>query len=309
MSPLRSALKDYLGVRRQLGFALQIDGRQLEGFIGFLEAAGAPRITTELAVAWAKLPTGTHPQWWRARLGMVRGFARYLNTIDPDSEIPPRDLLSAKRSRVTPYLYSQAEITALMVAARALTPPPLRGRTCETVIGLMAASGLRTGETIGLDRADVDLNDGALHVRAGKRSKQREVPLHESTTEALREYSRLRDRYLPKPDTQAFFLSTRGSRVTNAAVNEMFPKLLRDIGLEDGGERRRPRPHDLRHTFAVRTLLDWYRAGVNVDAQLPLLSTYLGHAQPSDTYWYLQAAPELLALAGQRLNGVLGAWS
>jgi integrase/recombinase XerD len=301
-------LKDYLMVRRQLGFALQTHGRQLERFIGFLEAAGAPRITTELAVAWATLPTGTHPQWWRVRLGIVRGFARYLNTIDPDSEIPPSDLLSAKRPRATPYLYSQGEITALMDAARALTPP-LRGRTCETVIGLMAATGLRTGEAIGLDRADVDLNDGALHVRAGKRSKQREVPLHENTTEALREYSRLRNRYRPKPDTQAFLLSTRGSRVTNAAVNYMFPKLVRDIGLEDDGERRRPRPHDLRHTFAVRTLLDWYRAGVNVDAQLPLLSTYLGHAHPADTYWYLQAAPELLALAGQRLDGVLGAWS
>ena len=259
-----------------------------------------------MAVAWAKLPAHTHPQWWRSRLGMVRGFARYLNTINPDSEIPPTDLLSAKRSRLAPHLYSQAEITALMDAARALTPPPLRGRTYETLIGLMAASGLRIGEALGLDRGDVDLNDGALHVRVGKLGKQRELPLHESTTEALREYSRLRDRHWPKPDTQAFFLSTRGSRVTSKAVGYVFPKLIRDIGLEDNGEHRRPRPHDLRHTFAVRTLLDWYRAGANVDAQLPLLSTYLGHAHPADTYWYLQAAPELLALAGERLNGVLG---
>lgn len=309
MSPLRSALKDYLMVRRQLGFSLENYDRVLGSFVGFLEQAGAARITTELAIAWATQPKGTHPQWWRARLGMVRGFARYLNTIDPDSEIPPRDLLTAKRPRLAPYLYSQAEIAALMDAARALGPSPLRGRTYETLIGLMAVSGLRIGEALGLDRGDVDLNAGALHVRVGKLGKQRELPLEESTTEALHEYSRSRDRHWPKPDTQAFFLSTRGSRVTSKAVNYVFPKLICDLGLEDSSEHRRPRPHDLRHTFAVRTLLDWYRAGVNVDAQLPLLSTYLGHAHPADTYWYLQAAPELLALAGERLNGLLGACS
>lgn len=305
MSPLRTALKDYLTVRRRLGFILEADGRLLEGFVGFLEQANAPRITTELALRWATLPVDAHPQWWRARLGMARGFARYLNTIDPDSEIPPKDLLSAHRPRVAPYLYSQAEIAALMRAARALTPP-LRGRTHETLIGLMACSGLRIGEALGLDRGDVNLHDGALHVRAGKQNKQREVPLQESATKALCDYSRLRDRCWPKPDDQAFFLSTRGSRLKAKAVNYVFPKLIRDAGLNDDGKRRRPRPHDLRHTFALRTLLNWYRAGANVDVQLPLLSTYLGHVHPSDTYWYLEAAPELLALASQRLNGMLG---
>ena len=304
MNPLRSALKDYLAVRRQLGFILEADGRQLERFVEFLEQANAARITTELALRWATLPVNAHPQWWRARLGMARGFARYLNTIDPDSEIPPKDLLSARRSRVAPYLYSQAEIAALMQAARALTPA-FRGRTHETLIGLMACSGLRIGEALGLDRGDVDLHDGALHVRAGKQNKQREVPLQESATEALRDYGQLRDRQWPKPDDQAFFLSMRGSRLKAKAVNYVFPKLVHDAGLNDDGKRR-PRPHDMRHTFALNTLLRWYRAGANVDAQLPLLSTYLGHVNPASTYWYLESAPELLALAGQRLNGIFG---
>lgn len=305
MSPLRTALKDYLTVRRRLGFILKADGRQLERFVEFLEQANATRITTELALRWATLPVDAHPQWWRARLGMARGFARYLNTIDPDSEIPPEDLLSARRPRVAPYLYSKAEIAALMRAARALTPA-FRGRTHETLIGLMACSGLRIGEALGLDREDVGFRHGALHVRAGKQAKQREVPLQESAIRALRDYSRMRDRHLPKPDDQAFFLSMRGSRLKAKAVNYVFPKLLHDAGVNGEGKRRRPRPHDLRHTFALNTLLGWYRAGVNVDAHLPLLSTYLGHVHPSDTYWYLEAAPELLALAGQRLNGMLG---
>jgi integrase/recombinase XerD len=147
-----------------------------------------------------------------------------------------------------------------------------------------------------------DLDDGALHVRAAKQSKQREVPLHESTTKALREYGRLRDRYLPEPATPAFFVSVSGARLAKGTFNHTFARLIRQTGLEGRGERARPRPHNLRHTFAVRTLLDWYRAGVDVDAQLPLLSTFLGHVDPVSTYWYLQASPELFAVACERLE-------
>jgi integrase/recombinase XerD len=305
MTSLRSALQDYLRIRRQLGFELKKDGRLLEGFVGFLEQAGAPRITTELALAWARLPVEAHPHRWRQRLGIVRGFARYLATIDPQSEVPAEDLLPAHRARVTPYIYSRAEIAALMGAAQGLTPP-LVAATVETLIGLMATTGLRIGEALALDRSDVELAHGALHVRAAKQRKQRELPLHESTTAALRDYGRLRDRLSPSPQTPAFFLSARGRRLHSSVFSATFPELIRQVGLEGRGQRARPRPHDLRHTFAVRTLLDWHRAGAEVERKLPLLSTYLGHAHPSDTYWYLQAAPELLALIGQRLDGVLG---
>ncbi len=304
MSPLRQALHDYLQIRRSLGFKLKEDGRLLEQFIGFLEQEGAARITTELALCWAKLPQNARPYQWRKRLGIVRAFARYLATIDPHSEVPSKDLLPATRQRLAPYIYSPGEIAALMDAARALRPPP-RAATFETLIGLLAATGLRLGETLGLDRGDADLKQGALRVR-GKQGEQRELPLHPSTVQALRKYADLRERRWPEATTAAFFLSRLGVRLTLAAVHNTFPRLIRGAGLEGHGHRARPRPHDLRHTFAVCTLLDWHRAGAEIDRELPLLSTYLGHRDPSNTYWYLQATPELLALVAERLDGVLG---
>jgi integrase/recombinase XerD len=305
MSPLREALRDYLRIRRQLGFELKAQGRLLEGFVDFLERAGAQYITAELALAWARLPAQAHPHYWRQRLGIVRGFARYVATIDPSSEVPAEDLLPATQRRVAPYIYSEAEIAALMEAARGLRPP-LHAASIETLIGLMATTGLRLGEALGLDRRDVDLRDRALHVRAGKQQKQREVPLHPTTTEALREYARLRDRRCPIPDTAAFFLSPRGRRLHKATVHRFFPQLIREVGLEGRGQRARPRPHDLRHAYAVRTLLGWHRAGERVERKLPLLATFLGHAHPASSYWYLEAVPELLELIGRRLDGALG---
>jgi integrase/recombinase XerD len=243
MTDLRQALSDCLRIRRQLGYKLKADERLLENFVAFLEQAGAVRITTELAVMWARLPLDARPFRWRERLGIVRGFARYLATIDPESEVPSKDLLPAHRPRVAPYIYSPEQIAALMHAAGALTPP-LRAASYRTVIGLMATSGLRLGETLDLDRQDVDLHDGALHVRA-RQTKQREVPLHPSTTAALREYTRLRERYWPTAQTPAFFLNVRGARITNPEFNRWFAKLIGQVGLEGAGERVRPRPHDL----------------------------------------------------------------
>jgi integrase/recombinase XerD len=305
MSPLREALRDYLRIRRRLGFELKAHGRLLDGFVDVLERAGAQHITTELALAWAKLPAQARPHYWRRRLGMVRAFARYVATIDPASEVPAEDLLPATQPRVAPYIYSEAEIAALMEAARALTPP-LHAATIETLIGLMATTGLRLGEALGLDRRDVDLGDGALHVRAAKQHKQREVPLHRTTTEALREYARLRDRLCPTPDTAAFLLSPRGRRLHKATVHRFFPQLIREVGLEGRGQRARPRPHDLRHAYAVRTLLGWHRAGEDVERKLSLLATFLGHVDPTSSYWYLEAVPELLQIIGRRLDGALG---
>lgn len=295
------ALNNYLAIRRQLGFPLVKDGRRLEAFVSFLDDAGATRITSELALEWARRPGEAHRYHCRQRLTIVRGFARYLAAIDPDSEVPSADLLPARYSRRAPYIYSPEEITALMAAARALTPP-LHGAGIETVIGLLAASGARIGETLALDRENVDLDDGILHVRAAKHSRQREIPLHQSTTQALARYARLRDRQVPRPQTPAFFLDPRGRRLTSWSVQQAFRELIQQAGLEGSGPRRRPRLHDLRHTMAVRTLLGWYRAGEDVDRKMPLLSTYLGHTNPVHTYWYLQAVPELLQLVSGRLD-------
>jgi integrase/recombinase XerD len=245
MTDLRSAVNDYLTVRRQLGFQLREPERLLDDYLSFCEHAGEQHLTTDLAVRWAR-SVKAHPNRWQRRLGVVRGFARYLSTIDPRTEVPSEDLLRAALPRVAPYLYSPAEITALMGAARELTPP-LRAATFETIIGLLAVSGLRVGEALGLDRADVDLHDGALHVRAGKQAKQREVPLHDTTTRALVDYGRLRDRSVTGLQSPAFFLSPAGARVNKSAFNAAFRTLIGRVGLEGRGQRARPRAHDLRH--------------------------------------------------------------
>jgi len=286
VSALRAALDDYLGIRRRLGFTMPQDGRTLEGFVEFLDHAGAQRITTELALTWARLPVDVHPFTWRQRLTLARGFARYLATIDPASEVPPVDLLPGHRPRITPYVYSEAEITALMAAARELRPP-LRAARHETLIGLLAVTGCRPAEALGLDRADVELDTGVVHVRVGKNNKRRDVPVHQSTVNALRGYAGLRDARFPTPPSPAFFLSARGRRMGREELNATFIKLIGQIGLEGAGSRARPRPYDLRHAFAVHTLIDWYRTGENIDRRMPLLSTYLGHVDPASTYWYL----------------------
>ncbi|MCA1697516.1 MAG: tyrosine-type recombinase/integrase [Actinobacteria bacterium] len=301
MTTLGEALADYLRIRRRLGFEMPQDGRLLEGFIEFLERAGAERVTTELALAWARLPVDAHPHYWRQRLGVARGFARHLATIDPASEVPSKDLLPGHRPRIAPYIYTDAEIAALIAAARKLRPP-LRAARHETLIGLLAVTGMRPGEALSLDRQDVDLRHGAVHVRAGKQRRQREVPLHQSTNSALREYARQRDARFPTPSSPAFFISARGRRMARGELNQTFRQLVGEVGLEGVGARARPRPHDLRHAFAVRTLLDWYEAGEDIDRRMPLLSTYLGHVDPASTYWYLEAVPELLELIGQRLE-------
>jgi integrase len=209
--------------------------------------------------------------------------------------------LPGHRPRIAPYIYTDGEIAALIAAAGRLRPT-LRAVRHQTLIGLLAVTGMRPGEALGLDRHDVDLRHGTVHVRAGKQKKQREVPLHKSTIRALREYARLRDARFPTPSTPAFFISARGRRMARGELNQTFTKLIGEVGLEGRGARARPRPHDLRHAFAVRTLLDWCEAGEDIDRRMPLLSAYLGHVDPASTFWYLEAVPELLELISRRLE-------
>jgi integrase/recombinase XerD len=305
MSELRQALQDYLTVRRALGFKLDRAGQRLSGFIDYLEQAGARTVTIELALAWSHQPPDGHPAWWRQRLILVRGFAKYLHTLDPATQVPPAELLPRGYCRATPYLYSDADIAALLTAARALISP-LRAATYETLIGLLAVTGLRVGEAIRLDRGDVDPRNALVTIRASKFGKSREVPLHPSTIDALAGYARRRDQLSPRPSTATFFVSATGTPLIYNCVHSAFLGLVRDAGLQRRSATCRPRPHDLRHTFAVRTLLDWYSAGIDVQARLPQLSTYLGHLDPSSTYWYLSATPELLAIAATRLEHTLG---
>ncbi|MGO9976682.1 MAG: tyrosine-type recombinase/integrase, partial [Solirubrobacteraceae bacterium] len=274
MSALNDHLADYLRIRRQLGFELETAGRNLATFVAFLERAGAERITSELALEWACQPRASE-RYHGLRLGYVRGFAQYLVTLDPKSEIPPAGLLSTTVRRITPYLYCQREITELMAAADELTPP-LKAATYRTIIGLLAATGIRIGEALAMDR-DVRLDDGMLCLRVAKQQKQRDVPLHETTTTALREYTRVRDQARPQPCTMAFFFSTSGQRIDGSTFDQVFRTLLRQVKPRPGTEKAHRRAHDLRHTFAVQTLVRWHHAGVDVDRAPPRLSTYLGH--------------------------------
>ena len=302
MSGLRDALEDYLALRRSLGFKLERPGQLLAGFVSFAEQAGAATVTTELALAWATAPADADPAWWRLRLAAVRPFARYLAAVIPGTEVPPAGLLPGPASRrAVPYLYSPAEITALMAAAGAIRTP-LRAATYQTLIGLLAVTGMRAGEAIRLDRPGTDLQAGLLTIRQSKFGKSRQLPLHPSAVAALAGYAALRHRHHPRPATPAFFLSTAGTRLIYKNVHRTFHQLTRQAGLRPRPPSCRPRIHDLRHSFAVATLLSWYRDGGDVAARLPLLSAWLGHADPGSTYWYLTGTPELLALAAQRLD-------
>jgi integrase len=306
MSALHAELDRYLAIRRSVGFKLARAELLLADFCRYLEAIGADTITTDNAFAWASLPPNGSASWWGQRLSVVRAFARHLHAIDSAHEVPPIGLLPAKSHRAVPYLYSDADIAALMAAARELRSP-LRAATFETLIGLLAVSGLRIGEALRLDRGDVDLHDGVLRIRQTKFGKSREVPLHPSTVAALSAYAGRRDQLCPRPRDPAFFVSVAGTRVLYCNFHLGWLDLVRRAGLEPRSARCRPRPHDVRHSFAVRTLLGWYRDGVDVGAHMPLLSTYLGHVHPANTYWYLSAAPELLSLVAARLDAAQGA--
>jgi integrase len=308
MSPLRQALADYLLIRRALGYKLERAGKLLPQFLDYLERIGADTVTTERALAWATLPAGGSGRWWAFRLSMVRGFAAYLQTLEPATEVPPKDLLAGRPPRATPYLYSDEEIAALLAAAGTLRFP-LRVATYRTLIGLLAVTGMRVGEAIRLDRGDLDFAHELLVVRDSKFGKSRELPLHPSTIRALHDYLRLRDRLQPPPSVPALFISPAGTRLLYCNVHATFRQLRSRAGLQPRSASCRPRIHDLRHSFAIRTLLDGYHDDGDVKPRLSLLATYLGHVNPDSTYWYLSAAPELLALAGQRLERHLGARS
>jgi integrase/recombinase XerD len=300
VTKLGKALVDYLRVRRALGFKLKQAGELLPDFVRYLDDRGLAHVTTTAALAWATLPRDTDPNWWSTRLVQVRGFAKYLHTIDPRNEVPPLDHLPHRQIRTTPYVYTASDVTALLAATDTLLTP-FRTATYKTLLGLIAVTGLRVGEAIALDDDDVDCMRGVLVIRKAKFGKSREVPLHPSAVRALACYRSCRDWLVQHRRTKSFFVAAVGTRLFYQNVHDTFLKLVYAAGL---GERRPRRPtlQDLRHTFAIRTVIDWHRDQVDVESRLPLLSTYLGHIGPSSTYWYLTAVPELLEAATVRLE-------
>jgi integrase/recombinase XerD len=303
MSGLQAHVDEYLRLRRALGFKLKEDERTLGQLVGYLEAAGASTITCELAIRWARQPVGVHPNQWAKRLRVARGFAAYLQTLDPATEIPPADVFPVRRQRATPYLFSQQDICRVLEEARRLRQP-MRAASYEALLGLLAVSGMRIGEAVALERDDVDLDAGVITIRKAKGDRSRLVPLHPTAVEALRHYASARDRLCPTARSRAFFISSAGTPVLEENLRKTFREITTRLGIRT--QTVQPRIHDLRHRFAVQTLIDWQRAGVSIDERIPVLSTYLGHVSPADTYWYLSASPELMALAADRVADRFG---
>jgi integrase len=305
MTGLRESLAEYLAVRRALGYRLERTEKLLGQFLDHLDATGAEQITVEHALAWATLPArGEH--WHYMRLGAVRGFARYLHEVDPRVEVPAADLLPDRPRRAVPYLYTDRQILGLMGAASTLRTSH-KAATFRTLFGLLVVTGMRIGEALALDRSDFNADLGTLTIRNGKFGKSRELPLHPSTTSALTRYLRRRDRLRPAGPTDALLVSNAGTRLLVSDVQTTFRTLRASAGILPRSAACRPRLHDIRHSFAVRTLLDAYRTDGDAAPTVAALSTYLGHVDPGKTYWYLEAAPELMELAGERLERHLGA--
>jgi integrase len=296
--------KDYLTYRRKLGVELKSAGPLLIQFARYADRSGhRGSLTSQLAIRWAGLPPKTSRAYLARRLDVVRCFAKHRAIFDPDTEIPAYNVFGPAYRRVTPHIYTAAEISALLVAARDLPPRGgLRPHTYATLFGLLACTGLRLQEALRLTRSDVDWKRGILTIRETKFCKSRLVPLHPTAIQALRDYGRLRDRHHPTAKTAAFFLTVRGTRVCRATAESAFLQLRRKLSWSPRGGRPAPRIHDLRHTFACNRLLLWHKQHVDVEHQLLALSTYLGHANVKDTYWYLTAVPELLQLAGARFE-------
>jgi len=297
---LRRSAEAYLALRRALGFKLRHETWLLPEFVAFLAAQRSFVITTELALRWAQQPSGATAGWWAHRLTAVRSFAKYHRALDARTEVPPRDLIPHRVHRLQPHIYTDDEVAALMREARRLRGP-LRSATYAMIIGLLAVTGMRVSETLALEDVDIDWARSLLTVRHAKFQKSRHVPVHGSTLAALRAYAAQRDRLCPRRRHPSFFVSGVGARVHHQNFHKVFLRLLRlaGIGARHG---QRPRIHDLRHAFAVKTLCEWYRSGVDPERRLSWLSTYLGHVSPTTTYWYLTATPELLVAVGKRLE-------
>ncbi len=306
MSDLREAMERYLELHHSLGFESSKITSTLRSFVTFAEKDKAPQSSTDVVLRWVQLSTAKESSTLADRYNTVRRFAVWRSAVDLRTEIPPKGLLPYQYHRKPPYIYSDEEIEKLVRTARDLPSlMGMRGLTYATLFGLLAVTGMRISEALALNRENVDFEKGILNIQQSKFKKSRLVPLHVSTCDVLEAYAKKRDHIFPRRENDAFFVSDQGTRVSQCAARDNFAKVSREIGIRKKTTGKRighgPRLHDMRHRFAARTLVDWYRAGADVEREIHKLSTYLGHVHVNDTYWYLEAVPELLELATERL--------
>lgn len=311
---LQTHVEHYLAERRGLGFALSTPGYALHSFARHVEAVGhhGP-LTVEVMADWARRDShaSTDPSTWARRLKCLRSFTRWLQQFEPRTEVPDDAIFGRLPQRQAPHIYSEGEIVALLATARRLGPAPgLRGLVYETLFGLLASTGLRVSEAVALRDTDVDLKYGMLTIVRTKFAKSRYVPMHPSTVEALRRYRWMRDLVIESARADApFFVVTRGQRrgspLTRNEVERVFAGLRKQLAWNNRGTHHAPRIHDLRHTFVVRRIVQWQAQGVDIDQAMLSLSTYVGHAMVTNTYWYLSAVPELMSLAAGRFESFM----
>jgi integrase len=307
---LRERVDTYLAERRRMGFELATMGLALASFTRYADSVRhRGPLTVDLMAEWARHDSRNRatPDTWARRLKLLRPFARYLRQFDPRTEVPDESVFGPVPGRVAPHIYREEEIVELLAAARELRPHGgLRAATFETLFGLIASTGLRISEALDLLDADVDLKFAMLTVRQTKFAKSRQLPLHLSTVDALERYRRIRNRHVRMTAETPFFVSTRGQRLGqplgDRQVHRVFNELRDRLGWVNRGAHEEPRIHDLRHSFAVRRVMLWYAQGIDIDQAMLALSTYLGHAKISNTYWYLTGVPELMALAGGKFE-------
>lgn len=305
MITLRTSLQDYLALRRSLGFKLHSEGVALASFVAFMEQAQVEWISVDLALTWAKTSRSIRPGRWAQRLSYIRGFARYCSAIDARTQVPPAGLLPFCHQRPSPYFFTDEHIASLLQGALELPVKEgngLANHTFHCLFGLLSVSGLRICEALNLTTDDVDLDDGILTIRSAKFGKSRLIPLHATTVSILANYQERREQFLGGRQTPYWFVNHQGTRLSYDCAIGAFHRLTKGAGLPSQPGRSKPRLHDLRHRFALKTLLNWYRDGLDVEQRLPVLSAFLGHVEVRDTYWYLSACPELLGAAKTRLE-------
>lgn len=303
MKSLKQSVNDYLNLRWNLGFKSRETSSILNHFVDFMKHKKAKHISNELSLSFATMNPNCALGTCERRLSVVRQFAMYLSASDPKTEVPPNHLLPSIRKRRLPYIYSDLEIMKLLHCSDDGTRSKLDQYSFYTLFGLLAVTGMRLGEALRLDRSDVDTSNRTITIRQSKFGKSRYIPIHRTTADALKAYSGHRDSFLSEPKSSQFLIGHHGFGISERTIRQIFYRRLKRIGINNKTGNQLPRISDLRHSFSVKTLLNWYQNGVrNIDHLIPLLSTYLGHVKPTNTYWYITGTPELLKFAVTRLK-------